>query len=59
MNIPSTSIIVAKNGPAENAGSILSICNTKGKQLPNIVASNTIVASENPIAKLSNNVPPV
>ncbi len=59
MKIPKTSIIVARKGPAENAGSMRNSCNKKGKQLPSIVASNTIIPREKPMVKLSIPVPPV
>ena len=59
MKTPMISMIVAKKGPAEKAGSKRNFCSKKGRLRPRIVASITIAERDNDMDKLSNIVPPV
>ena len=54
--MPRISISVAKNGPAEKAGSILSRLSKTGIQLPSATEIITIIANVTLTAKLLNKV---
>lgn len=57
ISVPSKSIAVAKNGPAENAGSKLRRFNKNGVQLPKLTETNTMLAREMLTTMLCTNEP--
>src|SRR5579862_1330152 len=55
--MPTISIMVAKNGPAEKAGSILKRFRINGIALPSVTETKTIIAKVKLTTILSHNTP--